>query len=502
DAQLAYYEGARGSDSATVASYRADLAHIAADSVLEEFDRLDGAARSEFLRDFWTRRDQTELQVAGSRLAEHYRRFYYARRNFALVSTSRHYDIVERFRSGSQDFDDRGIIYLRHGAPDARASYQAPNVDANESWRYTRPDGDLVFHFIAREDVQDYKLVESVFDVLGFSSAVLLQETDGPAQAELSARAEALLLSREQLSPEYGRLQRVGRVSAARYQADERRHGRESLRIGTSTDSYGLRFARELTAHTDVLAVGETDGQPMVHVTYAIPGSSLEPVRMNRGFMYEVRLRFMALNEAGEVVASVDTTRRFVAPGRVPPQEHLVGRVAVPVEPGKLTWRLALQQGDDAGLVTPRDTVRATPPVSAGPALSDLVLGTPVANLTWEPETGDTVYFNPLRTYRADESMKVYYELAGIPAGQRYETQVAVKRGTGGGGFFRRLFGGSGTAISIRFEEEAPATPGIQREVTLEKLKPGTYTLEVTIEDSSGREAVRRRQFQVVKPAG
>lgn len=500
DAQLAYYEGAGSSDSAAVAAYRHDLSLIAGDSVLEAFDRAEGSARAALLRTFWGERDKTELQVGGSRIAEHYRRFYYARRNFALASTNRHYDIVERFRSGSDDFDDRGIIYLRHGAPDARAAYHSPNVPANESWRYTRPDGDLVFHFISREDVQDYKLVESIFDVLGFSGAVLLQETERtPVLSELGSRAEELLLSREQLSPMYARLQRVGRVSAARYQADERRFGRTSLRIGTTTDSYGLRFAKELPARTEVLAVGSEGGRPFVHITYAIAGSALVPVRMNRGFMYAVRLRFMALDESGEVVASVDTTRRFLAAREVPPGEHLVGRVAVPVAEGRLTWRLALQQGEDAGLVTPRDSLRAVASASSGPSLSDVVLGSRTANLAWEQAPGDTVFFNPLRTYRSGESMRVYYELLGISPGERYTTQVAVKRGTGDRTVLQRIFGGGGAAITVRFEEEATSSRGVQREIALEDLKPGMYTLEVTVTDTAGRKDRRQQRFQVVE---
>ena len=41
----------------------------------------------------------------------------------------------------------------------------------------------MIFHFIAREDVQDFKLVESLFDVLGFSDAVKLQgQANGAAE--------------------------------------------------------------------------------------------------------------------------------------------------------------------------------------------------------------------------------------------------------------------------------------------------------------------------------
>jgi hypothetical protein len=106
----------------------------------------------------------------GERLAEHNRRWFHAQRSFRLVSRHRHYDITEVFRSGQAEFDDRGVIYLRHGEPDQRASYPSDlsRVQPNQSWLYRRADGDVVFHFVARDDAADYKLVESLVDALGF----------------------------------------------------------------------------------------------------------------------------------------------------------------------------------------------------------------------------------------------------------------------------------------------------------------------------------------------
>ena len=135
------------------------------------------------------------------------------------------------------------MIYIRHGEPSSRASYAAPGLEPNESWRYSRPDGDLIFHFMAREDVQDFKLVESLFDVLGFSNALALKG-EGLADADVDPMAQQLLLSREQLAPIYGRLQSAGRISNARYQDEERQVGQDSIALGTTTDSYELRVPR------------------------------------------------------------------------------------------------------------------------------------------------------------------------------------------------------------------------------------------------------------------
>ncbi len=495
--QLAYYEGARSNDSLAVAGYRTDLALIAPDSVLDRFDATSGAGREALLRQFWTRRDERSLRTPGARLAEHYRRYFYARRNFFLASTKRHYDIVERYRSGSRDFDDRGVIYIRHGAPTARAFYNAPGLEPNESWRYSRPEGDLVFHFLAREDVQDYKLVESLFDVLGFNNAVLLGASTLP---QVGSQAEELLSSRQKLSPLYARLQGVGDASAERYRAEERRLGRESIRIGTTTDSYVLNFAKQLDAEVEVLAVGHDERGPLVHITYGIRGDGLQPMRISRGYLYSVRLRFAAMDSAGTVVAALDTTRQFISEAPVPPREHLVGRVDVNTPPGNLTYRVAIEQGADAGIVEPLDTIRVAAPSAARPRLSDLALGSGVARLVWTPPSGaDSVLFNPLGLYARSDTMQVYYEVYGLAPGAAYTTQIEVKKGKGGGGFLRKIFGGGGTAIKLKFEDRAgPAGVGLHRDVSLERLSPGSYTLHVTITDAAGNKDDRAAQFSVV----
>jgi GWxTD domain-containing protein len=494
-----YFEGAASDDSTTVAGYRNDLATIATDSVMSEFDRTSGTHRADYLRRFWSERDKVELRADGERLREHYRRLFYARKNFQLTSLNRHYDIVERYRSNSRDFDDRGIIYIRHGEPSSRASYAAPGLEPNESWRYSRPDGDMIFHFMAREDVQDFKLVESLFDVLGFSSALALKG-DGLGGADVDPMAQQLLLSREQLSPIYGRLQAAGRISSGRYQDEERQVGQESIAEGTTTDSYELRFPDELKVNTEVLAVGRDSTGPQVQIAYAVAGSTLEPVLVTRGYLYSVRVRFVATDRLGRVAAAIDTTRHFVAPAPVPDGEHLVGRLAVPVHPGLLHYRLAIQQGEESGILLPTDTVRVGQPTSASLSLSDLVLGSRNTNLFWRRTPQDTVVFNPLRTYKRKEEMELYYEVEGLSAGTQYMVKIAVRKQGGSGGIFRKVFGGGGAQISLKFDERAsfPVT-STNRTLKLDKLKPGNYTLEVQVEDAQGRTDHRAQEFQVVE---
>jgi GWxTD domain-containing protein len=501
DGAAPYYEGAAIDDSVAVAAYRNDLASIATDSILGEFDRTQGPRRADYLRRFWSERDRIELRGDGERLREHYRRLFYARKNFYLTSLNRHYDIVERYRSGSRDFDDRGVIYIRHGEPSSRATYAAPGLDPNESWRYNRPEGDLIFHFMAREDVQDFKLVESLFDVLGFSNALALR--GGLTGREGDPVAQELILSRERLAPIYGRLQTAGKIATGRYQDEERQQGQTSIAVGTRSDSYELRFADELNVHTQVLAVGRDSGGTQVQIAYAIAGSSLEPMTVTQGYLYSVRVRFVATDRLGRVAATLDTTRHFVAPAPVPEDEHLVGRVSVPVPPGQFVYRLSIQQGEESGIVLPRDTVRVGQPTSAALALSDLVIGNRNANLYWRRADQDTVMFNPLRTFRRNEELELYYEVEGLAQDAPYTVRISGRKQGGSGGVFRKIFGGGGAAISLKFDERATfPVAANHRTLKLERLKPGMYTLEVLVEDGQGRTDRRAADFEVVSGKG
>jgi GWxTD domain-containing protein len=495
-----YYQGASLEDSVAVAGYRADLATIATDSVLREFDRSTGQRRAAYLRRFWSDRDRIELRAEGERLREHYRRLFYARKNFHLVSLNRHYDIVERYRSGSRDFDDRGVIYIRHGEPSSRASYAAPGLEPNESWRYARPEGDLILHFMAREDVQDFKLVESLFDVLGFRNAIALR--GGLAVTEDAPIAQQLILSREQLAPIYGRLQTAGSSSTGRWQDEERQVGQASIALGTRSDSYELRFADELKVKTEVLAVGRDSSGSQVQIAYAIAGSGLEPMTVTQGYLYSIRVRFVAVDRVGRVAASLDTTRHFVSPAPVPDGEHLVGRVAVRVPPGQLQYRLAIQQAEESGVILPRDTVRVGQPTSAALALSDLVLGSRATNLYWRRTEEDTVVFNPLRTFKRNQDMELYYEVEGLSSGTQYTVRLAVRKQGGSGGLFRKIFGGGGAAISLKFDDQATfPVASSHRTLNLDRLKPGKYTLEVLVDDGNGRTDRRAADFEVVEEA-
>ncbi|MGH7520307.1 MAG: GWxTD domain-containing protein [Gemmatimonadales bacterium] len=506
EAWAAYFNGARRATSAAaVALYRLDLSWIADSAELRAFDALSNPGeRAAWLDAFWSTRDATDARDVGERLAEHYRRWFKARHDFRLVSRHRHYDITERYRSAQAEFDDRGVIYLRHGEPDRRAQFVQTNVEPNESWLYRRPrpGGDFVFHFVARDDATDFKVVESLIDVLGFGRSLRASSALDPQTADLYA-------SRHDFGPVYTRVAASQRAPA-RELADERERGRRSIAYGTMRDSYTRRFdlpmdivASEFVTGSgaDSTAGGEAQ---LLHVVFAIPAERLSaaPAEAAGGLRYPLQFRLIVADATGRVVARLDTLRVFTARQQLRHPDYLTGRLALPVPAGQYVFRLlvATRDGGAGDLVS--GDLRVDTLDARRFAVSDVVVGREGSGLVWYAPSGDTVRLNPLERFPEGSAVHLYYEVYGLASGAPYHTVVRLEREGGRSvfGAIGRLFGGGRSPVLLEFD--APASGPVTREhrgIELRDLSKGRYRLSVIISDpATGASVTRTQRFQVV----
>jgi len=496
----AYFNGARRAISpSAVALYRLDLSWIADSAELRAFDALESPGeRAAWLDAFWSKRDAAEARDVGERLAEHYRRWFEARDNFRLVSRHRHYDITERYRSPQAEFDDRGVIYLRHGQPDRRAQFVQPNVEPNESWLYRRPapGGDLVFHFVARDDATDFKLVESLMDVLGFSRSVR-------ASSGIDAQVVDLYASRHDFGPLYTRVAASQRAPGNEL-AEERDRGRRSIAHGTMSDSYTRRFDLPMSLVASEFVVGDDSGGQALHVVFAIPAERLSaaPAEAAGGLRYPLQFRVIVADSTGRVVAQLDTVRVFTARQPLRHPDFLTGRLALPVPAGTYVYRLLVATSDGgAGDLVSREA-RVDPLDARRFAVSDVVMGRDGSGLVWFAPSGDTVPLNPLQRFPEGSAVNLYYEIYGLASGAAYHTVVRLER-EGGRSLFSvigRLFGGGRSPVLLEFDapSSGPVTR-VQRGIELRDVSKGRYRLAVVISDpATGASATRSQRFQVV----
>jgi GWxTD domain-containing protein len=503
-ATTAYYDGARAADSLARAHYRRDVAWVATPEELAAFDAEASDSVDSFVRRFWAKRDAEDLRAPGERLAEHVRRWRYVFENFQLSARAEGttqssgadcapngyasgVQIPANMKSlrliplevalfepgvyaatwrGKRQVDDRGIIYMRHGEPEARAAYHGAVTltHPDESWRYHTPSGTLIFHFcgsMALGTQAPTTLVEMlplIGDVLG-------------SRMELDVRYQYLAWH---LGDNGGRLMLQQLI----------REGRHNIEVGLSTDEFRPVFTHQLEPSAQFYAVGEP-GQ--VLVVFALSGDRLQGQPLpDGGTGYPVTLRVIATNAKGDI-ARIDTTRRFYARPALGKDQFLYGLERLTLAPGTWNVRLmATQDSLDAGGAIER--IGTVVPGPSTFALSDLVLGREGSGLVWQSNAG-RIPLNPIDVFPDKGSAELYYELHDARPGTRYSTDIEVKG----------INGGAKGNVHLTFTEIARSTVvRARRSIGLDKLEPGKYQVTVTVtEQGTGRTATQGRMLNV-----
>lgn len=463
-----YFEGAEADDSVSVMAYRRDLAYIAGDSILVAFDGARGVERVGVLRRFWRGLDRRALRTDGEWLGEHYRRLAYARRRFALRTNRPRYHVRDGFDSGSTEFDDRGIVYLRHGDPD--------RIAGRETWLYFQSDSLYLVEFAAGAvtiqnagDPDDYRLIP------------YLSTLPGGDDPDIRDRVKAI---RPELLVYFSKAWGWGPHGQAMAAAAFRQTARSGILRATTTVSHEPRFRRRLPVTVQVVVVGREAEAGIAHVVYAIPRTE-SPRADSETAVLPVRLRFMAENENGAAV-SVDTTDLLQVSPPLARNDWILGRFAVRLTPGKWHYRMALEAAGEFGRLLPADSLAV--PAAAGPlAVSDPALGQPALGVAWPATPGDSAWFQIGRPLHRAVPLDLYFEVYGLAHGESFRTTLTVRAG-------RK------TRLAISSEERA--TEGIarvHRTAALARLSPGRYLLEITVTAGGRSVATRTSEIELIE---
>jgi GWxTD domain-containing protein len=481
DAGHYYFAGAAHDDSAGVALYREDLALIADEMELAGFDASRASARAEFLRRFWQARDHASLRGPGVRLAEHYRRIAEAERRFGLEVNRRYHHAWDSYRSGSLRFDDRGIVYIRHGEPDDTASSVTFGLPPNLTWRYRRADGDLLLHFAANPgsyeygaggDLHDYRLIPSLWAII---------RPGGPAGQNA---LEELLESRCPMFEPYCKYNGWGRYGRRQIVVDEQDIVSRSTVTATETDGDELRFRRGLAGDAALFAVGSDLGRPVVHAVWQLLMARPAGADSTITLRTPARVRFALLDSTGQSVGWVDTVVTIGAPAT---RDTVIvpGRVAVAVPPGAWRYRLAIITDDSTGRVFATDSVRPNPVDGSRLVVSNLVLGRRDVSVPWAASPADTAWFTPGERWRQGDVLEVYHEVYGLAPEEPYRARLVVRRG-------RRA------VLTLGWEGRATAgVTRVSRSLDLASLRAADYRLEIEVTSARGAKAVSSRALGV-----
>jgi GWxTD domain-containing protein len=474
-----YFRAAAASEPAIAREIRSDLAFVADSQELAAFDALAPPARPTWLHRFWEQRDLDAIRPRGSRLREHYRRIGVARTRYRVLSYPRQYELNELWINRDAEYDDRGLVYIRHGEPDLTAEAVRSGTCPNTSWLYRRPEGNLILHFVARQNPNDWRMVETLANVSGENGATTRVRRAGAAIS--CAPVDGLLESRAALDPIYGEL---ASTESRRNWERELAITTRSREVSTTTDTDPLRFSAPLNlAWRAYGLLGDRPGKGRVLVLTSVPSSALRPVS-EEPLAYGFQMRLVA--RSGARAVELDSLRRLGVHQRPGPGEMVTFTTEVPVEAGAWVVGLALEQERDSSGETLRDSLVPVPDIAGRTlAISDIVLGDEAGGRAWRAPDGDFP-LSSTGTYVQGEPVPIYYEIAG--GGQRgdLETEITFVRDDG-----------KGRSV-IRFSEQLDGSVlRVRREVNTAKSKPGRYTLTVKLRTPDNRRAERETSLIV-----
>ena len=441
-----------------------------------------------FFRTMWTRRDPMPAARINWRLVEHYRRLLVAERDYAYYGHRNGFNNPDEGRvldfpntaALNREFNDRGLIYIRHGEPDERVVTVREKVPANESWQY-RAEG-MDFHFIVATTGDNWRLVPVITDCFMLDDRRHWGVYYSKMAGRLSVGGPC------EIPPhEFDRIE--GEIEMAEA-------SRAFVMQGLTTDRHTWTDAIEpFDFSFDLVAFRGSDGRADLRLYYALPvdqfsrASSLDTLRVEVG---------IALHDTAWVpVVDEATMLRFLATDAVatPPIRQM--RFSVPPD----SYHVALHSDLlDTPLIGGYQFDRRIPDFSRPePMMSDVVVAYAVRPKTaGEPSSRDALEIipNPFHRFALDQPVHVYFELyrLGLDAEDRarYRVEYVLEpRKTGGLlGAIRRKE--PSLSVTTRFESATPS-PLVISEIDVRDIAAGRYDLVVRVTDIQTDAAMTRR---------
>ena len=422
--------------------------------------------KRDLLRKFWNTRGALAALTPQERAAEHYTRTHIARQSFRRRGMFGAPPLnALRWEHVDDRFDDRGIIYIRHGEPLHIMSDGIYRV----TWFYYDDNGDpLSYHFRQFDNPgwqHDFVLIRS------------LECNMNPDVNRFDKRLAPLV-----------------RGNCGIWLPSISKNIRDDAERALETDTHRPAFETTLPFHYDWYSFRGDGGTTRIVMAVGVPTASIDLLR-------DWRLGLTIADTAYGTVA-----RNTVDGGA------LAARA-----PGNLLRTHVMLDAAPARAAAYRVDVRSTGDRSAGMVygghmripsyvgdtlmMSDLVLAD--ARDTGSFTRGShTLALSPTQLFEHG-NFRVFYEIYNLRPGAGYRTEIVVQpAGSGVGRSVKRLFGRD-DGVKLEFDDIAPddatSTIGELRDVVV-PFPPGRYEIRVTTTVTVGKmrnSVTRTREFRI-----
>ena len=480
-----------------------DFKYILSDKEVESYTTVrEPAGFRQFFLNALAKRNPTRADTLDLRLRVHYERLLEAENLYSQYAPREAFRVIKKTGgnyTADRDFPraywlngelgDRGLIFMRHGAPDDIAASATEGSDFLESWKYLEPD--LVFHFEGHSGLG--VLVPLLPNDLGVLES---REIWGGRYALL---AQSLRRKRDSGG---GSRSRTYELDIIEFNNELFDQAIDDVGTGLTTDRYVWPGDLKHIELPYIVSSFRTDeGKTLVEVHFAVPISDAlekvdpvpEELSLEVGFTVHDTL-WNALYK--------QLVPRSISPGRYSPGESAIDLVQFIAAPD--SYHVNLHVGIEEVRRKGSYLFGYTVPDYSSDALmiSDIV---PALKVTLSEQTsryiknGLEIFANPGRGFQKKNPLALYYEVYNLTYGPddqtaytiRY-TMVEQKKG-------RRARRKKSAALSVTVERDGADRTAIEYgELDVSSLKKGAYDLRVTITDlHSGLSVTNYREIEL-----
>ncbi len=461
-----------------------EVKYIVTEAELQEFRRLASPKEyTAFFRRQWISRDPTPADGFNIRLAEHYRRLLYAEKHY----------IYDRFHSWFNNpdklgylkypptyylndrFNDRGLIYIRHGEPEDRVVTVAPSVPPNDSWLYgkTKDRAEMVFHFVVDENAS----------ANNWRVAPFLPHPQ-------------FLEDRVQWDSKYFRLLRGDPLESLSLTEEIAKKSADAVEVGFRTDRHTWgKEVKPLDFASYAAFFKAPEGNTALEVYYSLPvPSNKELVKMSDT---------TALYEHGLTLHDLQWKEIQRQDGRIPKgktagigkEQHFVGQYRLFVKPDSYHVAFFVRQPATQKLEGWKQDFRLPNFLENELAMSSIVLASAI-----EPASGNGSFVknglrlapNPSRRFDQQKPVYVYFEIYHLTPDAEGKASFVIeytallrKEEKSGARKLFALFGGNAKpATTLAVERQADTTTSVEHlALNLGETGKGEFRLSIKVTD-------------------
>ena len=465
-----------------------DLKYIFTDKELKSY-RLPQSAREKkvFFHTFWTKRDPTPASKINYRLKEHYSRLMYAEKNFEFSGfrtwfnnpDQMGYFEFNKVYELNNEFNDKGLIYIRHGEADEWAKTGGMDVPENESWLYyeTQNNARMTFHFKTENSIDNWRFASSITH-------------------------PAILEDRLSWDNIYYRLYRADHLERQSIMNEMAEQFKNSVSTGIKTDRHTWeKTIKHLPTPFSTATFRGNNGRTKLEIYYAISLAPLADKKTNKTVKRKIETGISLFDmswqkiveERNEAFAPISIEEFAIDYYRfeVLPDSYRVSFHARPYQSQFLGgWRIPLKVEDYS---------------TSSLSLSDIQMASFISST--EPgskfnKNDLLVLPNPTKTYLRKKPVYLYFEIYNLSKNEGGGTDFSIdytishlkEENKTVGNLFGFLGNAGKSSISTAINREGNSEMSVEYlAIDVSKVKAGNHELIVKIKDNISGLAVKKK---------